>query len=234
LGLRADQNWPGAVQSREARVGLPHVIDGMASHTAPTSEPPSAHPNWLPSEQNVSSTASVLERLGFGVFQTAGPKTYCTAQTVFLSMSYAQTPAGSANKQFFDAIKGGDAAKVQQLLKRDSSLAKASNEKGATAVLYAVYSKHKDIAELLINETLAVAPMCICNPDCSTARIYRRNAAPTPTGFAEMNPSGISSRWWLAMRSPARCLQPGSQLNFALWATVVGDVHTLRERRLMA
>jgi uncharacterized protein len=75
--------------------------------------------------------------------------TICVA-VIFLSMSYAQTSAGSANKQFFDAIKSGDAAKVQQLLKRDSSLAKASNEKGTTAVLYAVYSKHKDIAELLI------------------------------------------------------------------------------------
>jgi hypothetical protein len=36
------------------------------------------------------------------------------------------------------------------------------------------------------NETLSVAAMCVCNPDCSPVGINRRNAAPTPTRFAEI------------------------------------------------
>jgi ankyrin repeat protein len=69
---------------------------------------------------------------------------------VFASASSAQTPAASATKQFFDAIKNGDAAQVKELLRKDPSLAKASDETRRTAILFAVYAKHKDIAELLI------------------------------------------------------------------------------------
>ena len=36
------------------------------------------------------------------------------------------------------------------------------------------------------NETLSVVAMCVSNEDCSPARIHGRNAAPTPTGFAEI------------------------------------------------
>jgi hypothetical protein len=36
------------------------------------------------------------------------------------------------------------------------------------------------------NKTLSVAAVRVSNPDCSPAGIYRRDAAPTPTGFAEM------------------------------------------------
>ena len=66
------------------------------------------------------------------------------------STSYAQTRANSGNEQFFDAIKKGDVAQVKQLLKQYPSFAKASDEKGRTAILFAVYAKHKEIAELLI------------------------------------------------------------------------------------
>jgi ankyrin repeat protein len=71
---------------------------------------------------------------------------------IFLtSITSAQTPANIAHKQFFNAIKNGDKAVVQKLLKQDPSLAKASDEKSRTAILFAVYAKHKDIAELLIS-----------------------------------------------------------------------------------
>jgi ankyrin repeat protein len=69
----------------------------------------------------------------------------------FASITSAQKSADTANKQFFDAIKNGDKAQVQRLLKRDPSLAKASDEKGRTAILFAVYAEHKDIAEMLIS-----------------------------------------------------------------------------------
>ena len=68
---------------------------------------------------------------------------------VVASESFAEQTS-DATKQFFDAIKKGDVAEVKELLKRDPSLAKASDEKGRTAILFSVYAKHKDIAELLI------------------------------------------------------------------------------------
>jgi ankyrin repeat protein len=73
------------------------------------------------------------------------------AAIFFTSMTYAQKPANTANKQFFDAIKNGDKAQVQRLLKQEPSLAKASDDKGRTAILYAVYAKRKEIAEMLIS-----------------------------------------------------------------------------------
>jgi hypothetical protein len=36
------------------------------------------------------------------------------------------------------------------------------------------------------NETLSVVTMCVSNPDRSPARVHSCNAAPTPTGFAEI------------------------------------------------
>jgi ankyrin repeat protein len=71
------------------------------------------------------------------------------AAIICAATSYPQ-PADSSGKQFFDAIKKGDVAQVKQLLKQDPALAKASNEKRTTAILFAVYANHKDIAELLI------------------------------------------------------------------------------------
>jgi ankyrin repeat protein len=66
------------------------------------------------------------------------------------STAYSQPPNASTNMQFFDAIKKGDAAELKKLLKQDPSLVKASDEKGRTAILNAVYAKHKGIAETLI------------------------------------------------------------------------------------
>jgi ankyrin repeat protein len=59
-------------------------------------------------------------------------------------------PDANSSEQFFNAIKKGDVTEVRQLLKQDPALAKASDEKGRTAVLYAIYAKHKEIAELLV------------------------------------------------------------------------------------
>jgi ankyrin repeat protein len=64
--------------------------------------------------------------------------------------SYSGSPDATAREQFFNVIKKGDVSQVTQLIKQDPSLAKASDEKGRTAILYAVYAKHKEIAELLV------------------------------------------------------------------------------------
>lgn len=69
---------------------------------------------------------------------------------IFGSTAYPQDTSGDAAKKLFDAIKKGEVAQVKELLKKDPSLAKASDEKARTATLFAVYAKHKEIAELLI------------------------------------------------------------------------------------
>ena len=69
---------------------------------------------------------------------------------IFGSTAYPQETSGAAAKRFFDAIRKGEVAQVKELLNKDPSLAKASDEKGRTATLFAVYAKHKDISELLI------------------------------------------------------------------------------------
>jgi uncharacterized protein len=69
---------------------------------------------------------------------------------IFGSTAYPQETSGAAAKKFFDAIRKGEVAQVKELLNKDPSLAKASDEKGRTATLFAVYAKHKDISELLI------------------------------------------------------------------------------------
>jgi ankyrin repeat protein len=69
---------------------------------------------------------------------------------IFGSTAYPQETSGAAAKKLFDAIRKGEVAQVKNLLNKDPSLAKACDEKGRTATLFAVYAEHKDIAELLI------------------------------------------------------------------------------------
>src|SRR6266481_10119294 len=52
--------------------------------------------------------------------------------------------------QLFDAIRNGDAELVKTLLAADSSLAEARNPDGATAVLWAAYTRHADLAPTLL------------------------------------------------------------------------------------
>jgi ankyrin repeat protein len=63
----------------------------------------------------------------------------------------AQKPgAANAEQEFLEAIKKGNSARVDELLKQDPALIKARTKEGTTAVLVAVYSRHQEIAELLI------------------------------------------------------------------------------------
>ena len=56
----------------------------------------------------------------------------------------------TAEQEFFDAMKRGDAARVETMLKQQPSLLKATYRNGITPVLFAVYGKHREIAEMLI------------------------------------------------------------------------------------
>jgi hypothetical protein len=47
------------------------------------------------------------------------------------------------------------------------------------------FQKRSELFIGVHNEALTVVAMCVCNPDCSPARIHSRDAAPTPTGFAQ-------------------------------------------------
>src|SRR6266404_1115843 len=59
------------------------------------------------------------------------------------------SPAPTAEQEFLDAIKKGNAARVGELLKQNPALNKASTKNGTTAVLLAVYARHPEIAESL-------------------------------------------------------------------------------------
>jgi uncharacterized protein len=93
-----------------------------------------------------------LARPNVALMKTSAQTIPAIYGAIFLaSITFAQTPTSTADKQFFDAIKKGDKAEVQKFLKQDPSLAKASDEKGRSAILYAVYAKHSDIAEMLVS-----------------------------------------------------------------------------------
>ena len=63
-----------------------------------------------------------------------------------------QQPAGP-EKDFFDAIRKGDSAKVSELVKQQPSLMKATYRNNITPILFAVYAKHPEIADMLITTT---------------------------------------------------------------------------------
>jgi len=64
--------------------------------------------------------------------------------------SQQSSPAPTAEQEFLDAIKKGNAARVGELLKQNPALIKASTKNGTTAVLLAVYARHPEIAESLL------------------------------------------------------------------------------------
>jgi ankyrin repeat protein len=59
-------------------------------------------------------------------------------------------PAPSTEQEFLDAIKKGNSARVDELLKQYPALIKARAKSGATPVLFAVYAKHPEMAESLL------------------------------------------------------------------------------------
>ena len=82
------------------------------------------------------------------------------------STAVAVTP----EQEFFEAMKKGDSMLVEELLKKQPSLIKATYRNGITPVLFAVYANHKEIAELLISK-FAVRPNIF--ESAATGRIQR-------------------------------------------------------------
>lgn len=57
----------------------------------------------------------------------------------------------SDTKALFDAIRTGDLSQVRALLDAEPSLASASNESGASALLMSIYTGRREIRELLLS-----------------------------------------------------------------------------------
>lgn len=80
------------------------------------------------------------------------PRLIAAFLAAFISLAdlHAQQPGRSNTEQaFFDAIKNGNSTTVAELLKQQPALIGATRN-GITPVLYAVYAKHREIAESLI------------------------------------------------------------------------------------
>ncbi len=52
---------------------------------------------------------------------------------------------------FFDSIRAGDLAAVKSSLDADPSLASATNSSGVSAILFSIYSGHREIRDLLLS-----------------------------------------------------------------------------------
>src|ERR1017187_2381553 len=63
------------------------------------------------------------------------------------SMSAAQ-PVAKSEQQLFEAIRAGDASRVDELLEADPGLAGARAPDGASAVLMAIYCGHSEMVRL--------------------------------------------------------------------------------------
>jgi len=66
-----------------------------------------------------------------------------------LTLMFAQASAGRG-LELFDAIRKGDSAQVRALLAEEPRLSSARNQDGATAALWAAYTRHPELAPLVL------------------------------------------------------------------------------------
>src|SRR6185369_7387259 len=90
--------------------------------------------------------SKTIIRLACAAFLLIGP---CYSSR--MPATYAQQPSAApgSEEEFLDAIKKGNSARVSELLKQNPDLIKARTKKGTTPVMLAMFSRHKEIAELL-------------------------------------------------------------------------------------
>ena len=63
----------------------------------------------------------------------------------------SRCPFGHTRNMIFDAIRQGDAEQVKALLAADPSLARTRTPQGASPVLWAVYTRHAELAPVLLD-----------------------------------------------------------------------------------
>src|SRR5678816_4965945 len=62
-----------------------------------------------------------------------------------------QEDGGMDNKEFLNAVTSGEALKVKEWVKQDRSLANATDEKGVSAILLAVYYRKAEVVDVLLS-----------------------------------------------------------------------------------
>ena len=62
-----------------------------------------------------------------------------------------QEDGGMDNKEFLNAVTSGEALKVKEWVKKDRSLANATDEKGVSAILLAVYYRRAEVVDVLLS-----------------------------------------------------------------------------------
>ena len=87
------------------------------------------------------------------------------------------------SKEFFDAIRAGDSAKVSAMVDGNASLLSARDERGVSAFAAAKYSRQNEVAGLLLEKGMSLDIF-----DASMAGAMARILA-----LLEQNPSSVSS-----------------------------------------
>ena len=68
-----------------------------------------------------------------------------------LSSHANQEDGGMDSTEFLGAVKSGEALKVKEWVKKDRSLANATDEKGVSAILLAVYYRKAEVVDVLLS-----------------------------------------------------------------------------------
>lgn len=68
-----------------------------------------------------------------------------------LTLMFAQV-SSDLGTQLFDAIRKGDATQVRALMASDPELAQARNKDGATPALWAAYTRHAELAPIVLGD----------------------------------------------------------------------------------
>lgn len=87
---------------------------------------------------------------------------------------------------FFEAVKGGNAARVKEMVSADGSLVNAKTEAGVSAVLTAVYHGHKEVADLLVarGATLTIFEACAAGEEERIERLLAEEES-TVNGYSD-------------------------------------------------
>lgn len=73
---------------------------------------------------------------------------------LFSQVAYSFQKEKMMNEDFFSAVTGGDVSRVREMVRVDPTLARASDAKGVSALLNAVYYRKKEMTEFLLSTGL--------------------------------------------------------------------------------